>query len=76
MHDQLRYTDHNPLGACGFAFPGGTAWTFDIAAGGSIKWTWIAGSEDWWRTFTHEVTQASGDVFDHGQRWNDEPNCK
>ncbi|AUX45415.1 uncharacterized protein SOCE26_069060 [Sorangium cellulosum] len=75
VHDQLTYTSHNPWGACGFAFPEAIAWTFDISAGGSINWVWSAGSDGWWRTFTHTTTQASGDVFDHGQRWNYEPSC-
>ncbi|WP_437562060.1 hypothetical protein [Sorangium sp. So ce542] len=75
VHDQLTYTSHNPWGACGYAFPEAIAWTFDVSAGEYINWVWSAGSEGWWRTFTHTTTQASGDVFDHGQRWNYEPNC-
>ncbi|MDI3291354.1 hypothetical protein [Polyangium sp. 15x6] len=75
VSDQLTYTDHNPLGACGFAFPEAIAWTFTISAGGWINWVWSAGPGDWWRTYTHATTQASGDIFDHGQRWNYEPNC-
>lgn len=75
VHDELTYTSHNPLGACGFGFPGGTAWVFDISAGGSINWVWSAGADDWWRTFTHITTEGSGDIYDHGQRWNYEPNC-
>lgn len=75
VHDQLSFDYFNPSGACDVPFEGPIAWQFDVGAGGSINWTWIAGSGDLWRKFTHSTTNATGDVFDHGQMWNNEPSC-
>ncbi|GAB4514907.1 MAG: hypothetical protein Tsb0020_33470 [Haliangiales bacterium] len=76
VHDLLTYTTHNPYGACGFGFPGGTAINTDVFTGGYLVWIWWAGSGDWWRTWTHKVTEgSSSDVYDHGQRWRYRPSC-
>lgn len=74
VHDQLSFDYFNPT-ACETPFEGPIAWQFDVGSGGWISWTWIAGAGDLWRKFTHSTTQATGDVFDHGQMWNNEPSC-
>jgi hypothetical protein len=77
LHDQLIYHHHTPEGACGFAFPGDVfAYSLDLGPGGFAIWTWHGGSDDWWRDWSHQTTGGGDAVFDHGQRWNTETECK
>ncbi len=76
IHDLVTYTSHNPWGACGYAFPGGTLLNTDVFNGGYFTIVWWAGAGDWWRTFSHKVTEGSAaDIYDHGQRWRYRSSC-
>ena len=75
VHDQLTFDYFNPTGNCDVPIEGPVAWQFDVGAGGYVTWTWIAGSGDLWRKFTRTTSEATGDVFDQGQRWDYRPSC-